>query len=207
MAGTFFFGYTNSTWLILVHCVYIKPNGIAGIGTDTQDIFRDQVATDSMVAQAFTEQNRIGWHQFVLGRIAKQWREIGPLNGDGRVRTIWARRAAQVGIEYGLVLWCKRNTLVHGTDGRVSKLEKHLMINKITTLYDELQATVQPEYKWLFSTSVESKIREPYSCQVAWVDSIRRLCPEKYEEVLIATGCSSNTRGEIERQKMNRWTT
>ena len=55
-----------------------------------------------MVAQAFTKQDTIGWHQFALGKITKQWRDIGPLNGGGLSKTIWARRVAQAAIEYGL---------------------------------------------------------------------------------------------------------
>ena len=46
--------------------------GIGGIGENTSNIFRDQFVTDDRVAQVFTEQDTIGWNQFVVGRIAKR---------------------------------------------------------------------------------------------------------------------------------------
>ena len=62
------------------------------------------------------------------------------------------------------------------------------MVSKITKLYEELKPVVHPEYNWLFSTSLASKIREPFSVQVAWVDSVRQLCPDKYSAVVCTKG-------------------
>ena len=170
--------------------------GISGIGRDINSIFRDQFATNKRVAQVFTEQDMIGWEHFVLGRVAKSWSDIGPIHRGEQNVNSWARRLAKAAIEYGVALWRTRNKALHGNDGGVSNLEKRLMITKITKLYEDLKPVVHPEYKWLFTMSLANKLREPYSVQVAWVDSISRLCPDKYREVLFSQDDNSYTRGQ-----------
>lgn len=53
--------------------------GIGGIGGEYSATFQEQFTTNSRVKRAFTEQETIGWDQFVLCRMAKSWSELGPL--------------------------------------------------------------------------------------------------------------------------------
>ena len=178
--------------------------GIGGLGRETSGIYHDQFTTDSSVKKAFIEQDLIGWNHFVYGRIATLWAEVGPLNEKGKNDKTWAGRVARAVIDYGLALWRQRNTLVHGNDGGVSKQEIRKMLTTITTIYEELQPNVQPACRWYFRVSLESRIKEPYSVQVAWLDSIRQLCPERYTEISQMKGLTPHNNRDIERHKSAR---
>ncbi len=71
------------------------------------------------------------------------------------------------------------------------------MTTTIATLYEELQPNIQPAHKWLFSMSMERKIKEPYPVLVAWVDNVQRLCPEKNKELSILMGLKPHNKWDI----------
>ena len=83
---------------------------------------------------------------------------------------------------YGLQLWQQRNLVYHGGTGEVST-DTQL---RMTKLADEIQKVLLREIKydmrWIVNQKVQAKGANTYSNTVAWLDSIRRIYPDKYAE-------------------------
>ena len=82
-----------------------------------------------------------------------------------------------------LILWKKRNTLVHGTDGETSKLELERVQRMIEKVYLEIGPSGTQEHEWLFNSSLADRVTENYSQKIAWLDGVRQIYPEKFKAV------------------------
>ena len=151
------------------------------------------------------EQNLIGWSHFLQGRISRAWKIIGPNESYKKYESHWASTVACHCITVGLRLWTERNRLIHGNDGETSKLEVAKTDEFVKLLYTELFPNTHPSHSWLFSTSLEDRIQESYPAKVAWLDSVRRLYPEKCKEYRAIVGAKSFSRKDIEYNKTARF--
>lgn len=53
----------------------------------------------------------------------------------------------------------------------------------IEQTYLEIGTSVSPEHKWLFHTPLPERLTETYLQQIAWLDGVRRVYPDKYKSV------------------------
>ena len=175
---------------------------IAGIQSVLDDydvgIYSREFANTTNLQVAMEAQQKIGWNQFLQGRISQKWKTVGPLDSFRGDEDSWSQLIVAKTINFGLAIWKQRNRLVHGTDSGVSKrgIEKTLVM--IELLYEEILPTIELEHKWLFTASIGKKLAEPYPVQVAWVDSVRRLYPAQYGKCKYKVGKENFTRQSLE---------
>ncbi len=164
--------------------------GIKEIGGEATKTCLHEFVTDSGLATAMRAQDVIGWSNFMLGWIAREWSISGP--NEAFEKEV---------INYGLALWTHRNHIIHGNDRDSSKLELLCTQSLIEAMYEEISPCIHPSHTWLISSSVTKKLEEPYSVQIAWIDSMRQLYPERYKELRNIVGRNVFEADELERNK------
>ena len=158
--------------------------GLGSIGGDGAQIYAQEFITNRLVDSAFTAQQEIGWDNFARGRIALAWQGIGS-NHDGHTEdTQWAEKVTKLVMDYGMKLWTHRNTLVHGNDAGISKMEIRKARQIIILLYEELLPDLRVEHRWLFTRSQELRLEDPYRLQVAWIECVKKILPDECRELL-----------------------
>ena len=175
---------------------------IAGIQSIINDydvgIYSREFASTTPLADAMEEQQTIGWNHFLQGRMSLKWKLVGPLKSFRGDKDKWAQLIVAKTINFGLAIWKQRNVIVHGTDSGVSKRQIVNTLAMIDWLYQEILPIIDIEHKWLFMESLEKKLAAPYSVQVAWVDSIRRLYPVQYGRCKYNIGKGNFTQHTLE---------
>ncbi len=128
---------------------------------------RREFSPSKEMETALRSQEQIGWNQFMFRRISKHWREIGPNTEYVDRPEIWATKLINAVITFGISLWKKRNQIIHGNDGGISKLVLLKTEMTIHSLYEEIFPNCHPSHQWLFQTSLEERLREthPVSCK------------------------------------------
>ena len=176
--------------------------GIRSIGNESSaDLYRREFVVSKEVAQAMTDQAQIGWDHFLMSRMAKTWSEIGP-NEHFRERPhVWEQKLAGYVLESGIALWKHRNQLIHGSLDGVSKLEEAKTAETIRAIYDEIYPTIHPSHRWLFAVSVEDRLAELRSTQIAWIDGVRRLYPQQYDDIKTTIGKTNFRADTLEHMK------
>ena len=74
----------------------------------------------------------------------------------------------------------------------------------ITAVYEQIFPVSNPLHRWLFSGSQESKLKELYAVQIAWLDGIQKFYPEQYRNLYIPMGQAMESYEDTERQKIPR---
>ena len=175
---------------------------IAGIQSIIDDydvgIYSREFASTTLLADAMDEQQTIGWNHFLQGRISLKWKLVGPSASFRGDKNNWAQQIVAKTLNFGLAIWKHRNVLVHGTDSGVSKRQIANTLAMIDLLYQEILPKIDIEHKWLFMESIEKKLAAPYTVQVAWVDSIRRLYPVQYGRCKYNIGKGNFTQHTLE---------
>ena len=149
---------------------------------DMADYCREFLLGDELLSVAKT-QGEIGWEHLLMGRAARSWRLIGPVESFAGDTLRWAKFFLQEVVKYGLHMWTYRNMLVHGTSDGVSVAEDTKARLLVELLYTRIAPWAPEETKWLFLTPLPEKQQEPYSLVISWIDSIRRVFPVEYREV------------------------
>ena len=165
------------------------------------EVYRKEFAPTQLISNITQEQLLIGWDQLLVGRMASRWKEVGPCDEYSATPDVWAAKIVTALIDFGIGLWKRRNQVIHGVGGGPSKLEVWKTEEMIHTLYDNVEIQRHPLHNWLFADPRETKLKEPYSVQVAWVDSIRRLFPDQYRELRTNLGTMELTFSELEYTK------
>lgn len=104
----------------------------------------------------------------------------------------------------GLDLWKSRNKMVHGINGTTSKTDTENTAELVRALYDTLRPTLAEVDRTLFPEELSGLIGQSHQCQSAWIEQMKFLYPERYEEILtmtkervqIATALRSNAEGQ-----------
>jgi hypothetical protein len=98
------------------------------------------------IRSAFKAQAKIGWDQFLRGRIAKAWRiPIGTYYkirqpGESFRPDQWMRTVIKELWVFSIAIWKQRDTKLHGTDGAISMEQRRKeTVTEAVTLY---QATI-----------------------------------------------------------------
>ncbi len=151
------------------------------LGGSSLQIYSTEFVTSTHISHAITAQSDIGWEHFLLGRLAREWREIGPREDQQMEPLEWASKIASYTIDYSLALWRNRNQQIHGTDGGISRAEENRTVEMIRLIFEQIGPNIRLSHKWLFQKRLEDKLTEPYHVQIAWIDSVRRLYPEQFQ--------------------------
>ena len=145
--------------------------------------YTKEFVVDTQVASAVEEQTEIGWDNFMFGRIATQWKKVAQRPGTDWDPDRWAVNTVTAVLQALLILWKKRNTLVHGTEGETSKLELERVQRMIEKVYLEIGPRGKKEHEWLFNRSLAERETENYTQKIAWLDGVRQIYPEKFKAV------------------------
>ena len=175
---------------------------IAGLQSVFDDydigIYAREFVSTRFLSEAMEEQQKIGWSHFLYGRISLKWKQIGPTDSFRNDKDSWSKLIVERLLNFGISLWKQRNILVHGNAGGTSKSDITKTEAMIGFFYDELLPKIDIETKWLFTTTLEQKLAEPYAAQVAWVDSVRRLYPDLYSKGKYKVGQGNFTKKHLE---------
>ena len=193
--------YTHQQIIFLNILALAMMAGLCSLRGGEVANYGEEFVINSRIKKAFQDQEAIGWSHFARGRMARTWSLINQPSGDAATVQMDLAKVAIAMIEYGVTLWIQRNSLVHGNDSGISKLETRKMQQMITAIYEEIRPTVEPSNQWLFHCSEEVRIGEPYALQVAWVDSVRRLYPSRFDALKEKLGTRAYRRTEVQYQK------
>ena len=115
----------------------LKHGLLAGIEYQfTEEGISPQVTTDwpSELQKAYKAQEQIGWKHIFYGRLSQAWGDFLTDTHIGETNQ-WIGKTIRLFWAYGLDLWTLRNTLVHGSQGEISHLEKLKIDRMVSTIY------------------------------------------------------------------------
>ena len=140
-------------------------------------------------------QRMIGWKHILMGRLSSQWQQhqqshLASTNQATAKNNglTWATDLASLIFKQWWKLWELRNGDRHGQD-MISRAEaqKRQAIREMHQLY-ELKDTVLPQYQWILSNPIESKLHWPASVIRAWISNYRPLLEEEGYQTRLETG-------------------
>ena len=62
-------------------------------------------------------------------------------------------------------------------------MEEAKTAETIRAIYEDIYPNIHPSHRWLFAASVDEKLAELRATQIAWIDGVRRLYPQQYEDI------------------------
>ena len=174
-------------------CKY-TPNGVQQVFLEgLQHAFDLETVTDlstedwtNDLKQAYEAQQQIGWSQVYSGRLAKQWEPIVQENTMAEsdvTQYRWTGKIIRAFWEYGLEVWKIRNTLVHGTTGDISNLEKRKVDNMIRAIYSDICPGARRITREFFSIPETDRVSQTYKSKKAWLESVRVLFPKQFSSL------------------------
>ena len=177
------------------------PNGVQQVFLEglrqafTEDTLPDFSHTgwSSEIQAAYEAQQKIGWTHVFFGRIAIQWEPVVAAHvphPQDASQYRWTGKMVRLFWDYDLDLWKLRNTLVHGTSGELSNMDKHKIVLMVRAAYCELGPHVNELTKEFFSIPETERITESYRSKQAWLGSVRVLFP-KWLEINIDSSSTS----------------
>lgn len=138
----------------------------------------------AILTREYDAQSKIGWDHFVVGKIAKVWKEYYVLRlsdcdekegkaiafGRTLVESIWS---------YTLYVWKSHNEGVHGANRKYSDRDILNIQQCIEEMYSSLKTQVSTEDEWLFRE--ESRIRKERSVPqiLGWLERVLVCFQEK----------------------------
>ena len=120
----------------------------------------------------------------MYGRLPSKRMYVGFLDTYKKPSATWAADITKCFLQAGVELWKHRNQLIHGFDGDTSLLQVEntsRLVNCIRVLVEQ-RRTVDNE--WLLSRASEDAARSQFAQQIAWLDGIKRLMPDVYQEAV-----------------------
>ncbi len=164
-------------------------------------VYEEEFIGDRHIKVAMDHQQSIGWKHFLYGRISTQWKNVELLEEYKKTPSAWAAELVFKILDMGRILWRHRNMLFHGNDGEISKMEIRKVQNIIQRIYSDIGPTSKAEHSWLFAPTLEDRLQEHYSLHIMWIDSIRRLYPTEYGDLVTEVGNQALFDKEIEYMK------
>ena len=153
------------------------------------------IATDSL-RTCYRQQVHLGWHQIYLGRFHRDWTTLlnketdTPLirNLPQVIRDMWM---------YGLQVWQHRNHLCHNNSGSTSQYTLNKINRVAAAAAEAIKDEISYDRQWLLQHPAGNTDQSTYSNTVAWLDSVRRLYPEKYKEAQEQANVTDNLERDI----------
>ena len=137
----------------------------------------------SNIQAAYEAQQKIGWMQVFYGRIALKWETIitDQVSNEQEVYQYrWTGKMVRLFWDYGLDLWRIRNTLVHGTPGELSNVDKHKIDLMVQATYRNLGPCANELTKEFFSIPERDRMTQSYKSKRAWLSSVKILFPDQF---------------------------
>ena len=147
---------------------------------DTQSWPRD-------IRDAFDSQTEIGWIQVFYGRLSIHWERLAMRSGaqsNHGSPFIWTRKVIRWCWAFSIDLWHARNEILHGPVGSVSHVERELISAKVRVMYQELRPHVGHRFMDSFSKTESEMLQQLIQTQVAWLEILRYLFPDKYGDLI-----------------------
>ena len=151
---------------------------------------------NEVIGNCYQKQCQIGWNQIYLGRFHNEWVNARDPNKD----TLYISNLPQIikiMWEYGLKLWGHRNQQLHGGIGGVSKIIFDRVQRVAAAAADVLKNDISYDHRWILSQPAPNNDQQGYSNTIAWLDSVRRLYPEKYKTAREQANVSESLSKEI----------
>ena len=153
------------------------------------------IATDAL-RNCYRQQVHLGWHQIYLGRFHRDWTTLLqketelPLirNLPQVIRDMWT---------YGLQVWQHRNQLCHNNSGSTSLYTLNKINRVAAAAAEAIKDEIEYDRHWLLQYPAGNTDQCTYSNTVAWLDSVRRLYPEKYKEAQAQANVTDNLERDI----------
>ena len=124
------------------------------------------------------------------GRLSRLWETVATQSGahsNPGGAFIWTRKIIRQCWAFGIDLWHARNEIMHGPIGNVSHVERKLISAKVRVMYQELRPQVEQRFMDSFSKTETKMLQQPLQNQVAWLERLRYLFPDKYGDLVKAT--------------------
>ena len=172
---------SNGTDFDVLQLIRVGLESLAGSFSVKE--YQDEFVTDSNLSLLVQEQTEIGWDQFAMGRVSKQWRLQGPSVEFPKDSREWVKRLVRETLALSIILWKFRNKLVHGPHGIASDIEDQKLKELVEQCYVDIAPWAPPAKQWVFEDPLETKLIEPYHLRIAWVDGIRKIFPEEYRRI------------------------
>ena len=137
------------------------------------------------IRRAYQAQTDIGWHHVMYGRISRQWEQIATQSDTAEIQglELWTGKVIRICWRFGLEIWKARNALVHGTDGKVSRLEQQRVCKIIETIYQHKGDFTDGDEWPGFPGQLTEVLHWTYDAQVTLLDRLRFLYPEEMKSI------------------------
>ena len=132
---------------------------------------------DRNIRKALHRQDRIGWHQFVEGFIAKEWRKAQEVHlqniSSQKSPTLWMSRLQQRLWSIMKAMWDDRNHTLHG-EGNAIHQHEMTKINQEIMQEWQLNLDLLPanRYQHLFRGTIQDRINDTIHQKQQWLCSI-----------------------------------
>ena len=131
------------------------------------------VPSQQKLIHAINEQTKIGWNQFLRGRITTKWREAQQLfHAQTRLNT-WIKKFITKIMAVNQTIWDVRNSLLYGTGTNKTKKARGRLIPTITTYYKTYKNLVHPTHYHIFQIPLETIITFSSTENKQWIDTVK----------------------------------
>ena len=129
-----------------------------------------------ILRKAITQQDQIGWKQFVLGFWAKTWRDcqtqhLKNINSPTSALLLLSkaqRRIWQIAWE----LWNQRNQHLHGEQHSIPEVEKQAINAEVTHEWNLDNSALPARHRHLFRSTLEHRLQKSYHSKRIWLASV-----------------------------------
>ena len=133
----------------------------------------------SLIGKAITEQQKIGWNNFVIGRWSKVWEKVQheyylSINSQ-RTSFIWAISIIKKFLLINWEVWDFRNELIHGKGGKIDRARNKELSFQIRQQFLIGSAELRKEDKYLFKNkyNLPSLLNRPIDEKRQWLTSVQ----------------------------------
>lgn len=150
---------------------------------------------EDCLRKAITEQNELGWQNFLYGRISLAWgraQEIAYREREFFDESItkryyngnlWMTRTIKALFRLATETWTTRNAALHGGNSDEQKaIRKQTIERRIRDLYQNAPSQLGAWEQRLFETTLETRLTFRLTTQEAWARNIERLIKANKDE-------------------------
>ncbi|MGH7955165.1 MAG: hypothetical protein ACREOZ_04315, partial [Gloeomargaritales cyanobacterium] len=132
------------------------------------------------VHKAAQAQSKIGWEQFMRGRVARQWRmaQMRYLNETGSpckyTAERWAKKLIKLIWNYAMEIWHGRNQLIYGENEAANESRRRAKaVQAIHESFQKDKNNVSATHSQLFSIPIETRIEQSTAQMENWLESVK----------------------------------
>ena len=132
-----------------------------------------------------------------MGRITKKWGLLGTEDILRANHNVWTKHLVRLVLQYGITMLKFRNSLVHGTEGGISIVERIKVKNIVSEAYERIGPWVSEAQRWMFLKPLPEKLEEPSGLLISWMNRVKKVFPTKYKEIRAGIGTVDSLGTEI----------